>query len=299
LFLTLLVDVLAAAELEVAMPRTLRFAIESRLAGLSTRAVDVLRVAALLGARFDPAIVAAVTAHADDGLREAAEEGLLLRDGSRWQFGHELIAEHLAAHTAPGMRVALHDQLCNTLINAGGTSLDIAHHAARAISIDPLRAARWTLTAARELAVVADWAAVIRTVSAGLDGIDPQHDDPLLIDMLTLRGTARRRDGAPGSDTDLLSAATMAQRLGDDTRLALATVELCLHGPTSTSGDVDERVAPLLAAALAAPRVDPAAAISLRAAAATLYTMSSQRSEERRVGKECRRLCRSRWSPYH
>jgi hypothetical protein len=25
----------------------------------------------------------------------------------------------------------------------------------------------------------------------------------------------------------------------------------------------------------------------------------AQRSEERRVGKECRRLCRSRWSPYH
>jgi heme/copper-type cytochrome/quinol oxidase subunit 3 len=26
---------------------------------------------------------------------------------------------------------------------------------------------------------------------------------------------------------------------------------------------------------------------------------ASYRSEERRVGKECRRLCRSRWSPYH
>ena len=25
----------------------------------------------------------------------------------------------------------------------------------------------------------------------------------------------------------------------------------------------------------------------------------SMRSEERRVGKECLRLCRSRWSPYH
>ena len=25
----------------------------------------------------------------------------------------------------------------------------------------------------------------------------------------------------------------------------------------------------------------------------------SRRSEERRVGKECLRLCRSRWSPYH
>jgi glutamate synthase (NADPH/NADH) large chain/glutamate synthase (ferredoxin) len=32
-----------------------------------------------------------------------------------------------------------------------------------------------------------------------------------------------------------------------------------------------------------------------------LYPISffGQRSEERRVGKECRRLCRSRWSPYH
>ena len=26
---------------------------------------------------------------------------------------------------------------------------------------------------------------------------------------------------------------------------------------------------------------------------------SEDRSEERRVGKECLRLCRSRWSPYH
>jgi hypothetical protein len=28
-------------------------------------------------------------------------------------------------------------------------------------------------------------------------------------------------------------------------------------------------------------------------------TFRPPRSEERRVGKECRRLCRSRWSPYH
>ena len=34
---------------------------------------------------------------------------------------------------------------------------------------------------------------------------------------------------------------------------------------------------------------------ALRAAAQTL----PDRSEERRVGKECLRLCRSRWSPYH
>ena len=30
-----------------------------------------------------------------------------------------------------------------------------------------------------------------------------------------------------------------------------------------------------------------------------VYKSNGSRSEERRVGKECLRLCRSRWSPYH
>jgi putative ABC transport system ATP-binding protein len=34
-------------------------------------------------------------------------------------------------------------------------------------------------------------------------------------------------------------------------------------------------------------------------APAALASARENRSEERRVGKECRRLCRSRWSPYH
>ena len=29
------------------------------------------------------------------------------------------------------------------------------------------------------------------------------------------------------------------------------------------------------------------------------HSAQEERSEERRVGKECLRLCRSRWSPYH
>ena len=31
----------------------------------------------------------------------------------------------------------------------------------------------------------------------------------------------------------------------------------------------------------------------------TLEALERLRSEERRVGKECSLLCRSRWSPYH
>src|SRR3546814_6137992 len=37
----------------------------------------------------------------------------------------------------------------------------------------------------------------------------------------------------------------------------------------------------------------------LKALGATLPEYAHVRSEERRVGKECVRTCRSRWSPYH
>ena len=41
--------------------------------------------------------------------------------------------------------------------------------------------------------------------------------------------------------------------------------------------------------------------IASRNGHATPYidALFTSRSEERRVGKECLRLCRSRWSPYH
>jgi hypothetical protein len=39
--------------------------------------------------------------------------------------------------------------------------------------------------------------------------------------------------------------------------------------------------------------------VTARSGASLLESGEETRSEERRVGKECRRLCRSRWSPYH
>ena len=39
--------------------------------------------------------------------------------------------------------------------------------------------------------------------------------------------------------------------------------------------------------------------VKVRAALSRGLRHASLRSEERRVGKECLRLCRSRWSPYH
>jgi sigma-E factor negative regulatory protein RseA len=54
------------------------------------------------------------------------------------------------------------------------------------------------------------------------------------------------------------------------------------------------QVEALVANGAAAPVGDVAASAFVRDPEIDRY-----RSEERRVGKECRRLCRSRWSPYH
>ena len=58
----------------------------------------------------------------------------------------------------------------------------------------------------------------------------------------------------------------------------------------------------LTLAGLEAAQFDWASTISPEVAAG-LNTLAreveAQRSEERRVGKECVSLCRSRWSPYH
>ena len=49
----------------------------------------------------------------------------------------------------------------------------------------------------------------------------------------------------------------------------------------------------LVARALLPPETDEGTRLKYE------FLQYSIRSEERRVGKECLRLCRSRWSPYH
>src|SRR6059036_4321512 len=45
--------------------------------------------------------------------------------------------------------------------------------------------------------------------------------------------------------------------------------------------------------------LDPRRRQRLQGSAGRIASLLKERSEERRVGKECRRLCRSRWEPDH
>src|SRR3546814_14810490 len=62
----------------------------------------------------------------------------------------------------------------------------------------------------------------------------------------------------------------------------------------------DERIAGLMNEGFVNIKVDREERPDLDAIyQAALHMMGEQRSEERRVGKECVSTCRSRWSPYH
>jgi len=75
-------------------------------------------------------------------------------------------------------------------------------------------------------------------------------------------------------------------------------VEVRTAGEIDAMGAAGRVVADILAAArsVAGPGVTLK---ELDAAAREILDKAGARSEERRVGKECCLVCRSRWSPYH
>jgi DNA-binding CsgD family transcriptional regulator len=104
-------------------PVSLAAAIEGRLGFLSGRAVGVLRVAALLGARFSVRELAVVA-----GLRaaelvavvgEAVSAGVVVEAGLDLVFRHGLIAQALAEGMPAGVRAGLHRDAARALADAG------------------------------------------------------------------------------------------------------------------------------------------------------------------------------------
>ena len=161
------------------VPDSLAQAVGRRLGILSRESVKVLRLAALLGPRFDPAQLATVAGisplRVADVVAEAVAAGVV-DDGEPFSFRHEVIRQVLIRQTPAGLHRALHGHIARTLADSGaGTDLVARQLLAMPGDLDP-----WVL----------DW--LIRAPSASLYGapsvaaellaralpVAAQNDDP-------------------------------------------------------------------------------------------------------------------------
>jgi DNA-binding CsgD family transcriptional regulator len=161
------------------VPDSLAQAVGRRLGVLSREAVKVLRLAALLGPRFDPAQLAAVAGipllQVADMMAEAVAAGVV-DDGERLSFRHEVIRQVLIRQTPAALHRALHGHIARTLAESGaGSDLVARQLLAMPGDLDP-----WVL----------DW--LLREPSASLYGapsvaaellaralpVAAQNDDP-------------------------------------------------------------------------------------------------------------------------
>jgi DNA-binding CsgD family transcriptional regulator len=114
----------------VAGPVSLAAAIEGRLEFLSAAAVAVLRVAALLGARFSARDLRIVDGRSARELaavvREAVAAGVLVESGIELVFRHGLIQQALAEGMPAGLRAELHRDAARALADAGATAERVA-----------------------------------------------------------------------------------------------------------------------------------------------------------------------------
>ncbi|MGH3807500.1 MAG: ATP-binding protein [Pseudonocardiaceae bacterium] len=248
---------------QLGVPEGVHEVVLRRLSRLSEAASDVLATAAVVGAEFDHAVVAAVTGLDEEAVAEALDEALaagLLKEvigvTLRFRFRHQLVRASLYTSLSTTRRLRLHRRVGEAMEALHRSRLDehlpaLAYHFAQAAaSGEADTAVRYTWRAGdRALAQLAhDQAAELYARALVLFDGSELADDPLRrCDLLIALGEAQRRAAHPAHRQTLLDAAAIAQRAGDVNRLAAAA--LANTRTIGPAAEVDhERVAVLTAA---------------------------------------------------
>jgi DNA-binding SARP family transcriptional activator len=247
---------------EAGLPDGVREVMGRRLARLDAGTVEVLRIAAVVGPEFDPAVVRAVGGHDEDAVLDALEEAGAARlivevDGRvpRYRFAHALVRATVLDELTAARRAAWHRRIAVALEETGPTATAehlpaLASHWMRAGGGATERAkARGYAVAAGERAAVqlahdeaATW------LRHAVDLLEPD-EDALRVGLLIALGEAQRRAGDVAHRQTLLAAAGHARTLGDVEGLARAAIANSPGSKPSVFGITDrERVAVLQAA---------------------------------------------------
>ncbi len=165
------------------MPESLITVVTRRLSGLSSQALRILPVAAVLGPSFTVAeLTAVLAAPALDFLgviQEAAAAGVLAAESDRLTFRHEIIRQALYESLPTSARNALHLQVGQALAAAGAPLERAAQHLLAGTALDT-RTLEWLAASAGPLTARApELAADLLSRALDTAGLPVQAASPL------------------------------------------------------------------------------------------------------------------------
>ena len=148
-----------------ATPSSLNETLVRRLSWLPPETNELLRLASLLGGAFTLRDLAAITGRpvidVAAWLREASLAGLIVADGERLVFRHDLIRDAVYAHMLPAERRDLHRAAGQALARAGAPTQQVAQQMARGALPGDIDAVRWLERAATETISVSPSSAIL------------------------------------------------------------------------------------------------------------------------------------------
>lgn len=146
------------------LPADLRTTLIRRLSWLSADVVEFLRLASLLGGTFTLRDLASVTGRSIVDvaalLQEASQSGLVIGDGDRLTFRHDLIREAIYTDMAPAVRGDLHRAAGQALAAEGAPVTQIAQQFALGARPGDLDAVAWLERAGNEVLAVSPSSAI-------------------------------------------------------------------------------------------------------------------------------------------
>ena len=164
------------------VPVGVRDVLRHRLASVSSRAGEVLPVAAVLGAEVDVELLAQVVRLPEDDVAQVLDEGvaagLLVESGASWAgryaFPHTVVRDALRSDVAGLHLRALHLRAAEALMSRprrgrGGSAAIAVHLRAAGAAADPGEAARFSLEAAQEAGAVYAWDEAIDHAQAAVE----------------------------------------------------------------------------------------------------------------------------------
>jgi DNA-binding SARP family transcriptional activator len=218
LFVVEVVRALAAGDAGV--PESLRSAVQARMRRTGAAAESVLRAGAVLGAAFDPLVLAELLGLAPaivlDLCEQALQARLLIGSGRDYEFANDLIREAIYATTPEPARLAHHRRAADILTSQPEV---LARHASAAG--DWPRAGRALAIAAEDAMRRYATSDAIALSTQALGAAERGGDEELRVRALVLRGCAQEAAGAYDAALDDLTRGVAAARAVGDSRLQL------------------------------------------------------------------------------